>query len=243
MKIDSETKRKLRDMKAVDLLEALEDESPLSYDITAEERLRVAVDVAYSRYINRRINGLISTAKLRYPEADVHLIEFIDGRGLSKAQIAEYATCEYINEGNNIIIEGFAGTGKTYLACALTKEACKRQISTRYVRLPDLKEEWEKAKLKPNGVRNLKRRYGRYSLLVVDEWMLEPITDEFRNLVLEIFELRYKRCSTILCTQAKVEDWHAKLGGDTTAESIIDRIVHNTSKIKLQGINMRKRLG
>ena len=71
--------------------------------------------------------------------------------------------------------------------------------------------------------------------------MLDNVSDDFRAFLLEIFELRYKKCSTILCTQAKVEAWHVKLGGDTTAEAIIDRIVHNATNIQIGDINMRKK--
>ena len=78
--------------------------------------------------------------------------------------------------------------------------------------------------------------------MIIDEWMLDNVSDDFRAFLLEIFELRYKKCSTILCTQAKVDDWHVKLSSDTNAEAIIDCMVHNATNIKIGDVNMRKKI-
>ena len=128
------------------------------------------------------------------------------------------------------------------MACSIGVAVCRHLIKSKYIQIPDLKEEFLRAKLKPKGTYNLKKRYGRYGLLIVDEWMLNDVGDDIRAFLLEIFELRYKKCSTILCTQAKVEDWHVKLGGDTTVEAIIDRIVRNATNKQIGDVNMRKKI-
>ena len=76
-------------------------------------------------------------SKLILPKAEVHDI-YYDGRGLNRDAIQELSTVQFLHNKTNVIFQGFTGSGKTFLACALGKQACKQQIRTRYIRLPDL---------------------------------------------------------------------------------------------------------
>ena len=57
------------------------------------------------------------------------------------------------------------------------------------------------------------------------------------------FELRCGERSTIICTQYRQKDWHARLGADVTAEAIMDRIVHKTAWVDMGEMNMRAAIG
>ena len=85
----------------------------------------------------------------------------------------------------------------------------------------------------------LLRKFGRYGLLVIDEWLLNKPDSLFRAMFLELMGLRYGSSSTVFCTQYRPKDWHARLGGGLHAEAIMDRIVHGTVWLKTGGINMR----
>jgi DNA replication protein DnaC len=58
--------------------------------------------------------------------------------------IAQIVTCGFIDRGQNVVFQGFAGWGKTYLGRALAKRACQHRIRAHYIRMPDLEEAWRK---------------------------------------------------------------------------------------------------
>jgi DNA replication protein DnaC len=75
--------------------------------------------------------------------------------------------------------------------------------------------------------------------LVVDDWMV-PLTDAERKDFLEIREDRHGLKSTVIRSQYLVAKWHELIGEPTTADAILDRIVHNAHRITLKGGSMRK---
>ncbi|HCS75981.1 MAG TPA: ATP-binding protein, partial [Clostridiales bacterium] len=161
-------------------------------------------------------------------------------RGLDKNQIIELATCQYIRSNTSLILNGFTGSGKTFLACALGKAACRQLYRVRYIRMPDLLELRDEAMIEGPGIRKLVTKFSNYHLLVLDEWLMSELSDEEAHFILELIEKRYDSKSTIFCTQQKVSDWHSRLGGGTLADAIMDRIVHNCIRIGTGNLNMRE---
>ena len=88
---------------------------------------------------------------------------------------------------------------------------------------------------------NLDTRTRDVRLLILDDWGLEPLTAEGRHDLLEIFEERYGRRSTILTSQLPVDKWHEVIGDPTYADAILDRLVHNAHRIDLSGDSLRRR--
>tara|TARA_B110000503_G_scaffold45905_1_gene75000 strand:+ start:251 stop:463 length:213 start_codon:yes stop_codon:yes gene_type:complete len=58
--------------------------------------------------------------------------------------------------------------------------------------------------------------------------------------MLEIMKDRYGLRSTLITSQLPIEQWHKAIGDATLADAILDRLLHNSHKIKLQGESMRK---
>ena len=242
MDLTAETKHKLRDMGAHDLLDAFttQDET-MCMGMTCAERVQMAVDEAYSSFVSQKVKNLTKRANLRYPEADVRSIDFDEKRGLNRILITELTSCGFAERGQNIILQGLTGTEKTYLACALAKEACRRRVRSHYIRIPDLEEVFNQARLRENQ-RKILKKYSSFTVLVLDEWLLDKPSESFRSFLLELAEARYGTCSTIFCTQFRTKDWHARLGGGVHADAIMDRIVHNAAWVEMGELNMRKKI-
>lgn len=106
MNLDIESRHKLRDMGAGHLLGALEaQDDAVCMGLTFAERLQMAVDEAYSDYINKTVAGLIKKAKLRIPQADVRTIDYLEGRNLDRQTLVELSTCGFVNRCNNFLLE------------------------------------------------------------------------------------------------------------------------------------------
>ncbi|WP_352995245.1 ATP-binding protein [Mesorhizobium sp. M0904] len=131
------------------------------------------------------------------------------------------------------------GTGKTWLACALGRQAARLDHSVLYLRMPRLFEDLALARLDGRFPR-LIDKLARVQLLILDDWGTHSLTDQQRLDLLEIFEERYRRKSTLITAQLPIAQWHAMIGEPTIADAILDRIVHNAHRVTLEGDSMRK---
>ena len=241
MNLDIESRHKLRDMGASHLLDALEaQDDAVCMGLTFAERLQMAVDEAYSDYINKTVAGLIKKAKLRIPQADVRTIDYLEGRNLDRQTLVELSTCGFVNRCDNVVFEGFSGSGKTFLSNAYAKECCRNRYRTLYIRMQDLEELRREHIAKYGTDMKLVTKLANYQVLVLDEWLFSKPSEEFRNFLLEVTERKYMESTIIVCTQFRKGDWHARLGGGVQADAIMDRIVHNTVWVSAGDINMRE---
>jgi DNA replication protein DnaC len=239
--IDIETKRKLREMGAADLLGALEaQDDQLAIGLPFGERIRLAVDDAHAAFTDTKITGLMRRAGLRYPNADLRSLDLVEARGLDRSVIAELGTCGFVTTHRNIVLQGFTGSGKSYLASAIAKAACTHRYRAHVIRMPDLAEAWQTAGDRPQGASKFIKKYTAFTVLVLDEWLLDRPDESMRAMLLELMERRYDTGSTIFATQYAKKDGHTRLGGGVHADAIMDRIVHNALWINTGDINMRE---
>ena len=239
--LNEETRRKLRELNLSELIEAIDSQGQDACYITLsfEDRMKMAVDFVYQKKYNSKVQRLIKISKFRITNASYHDICYID-RGLDRQAMIEISTCQFIDTNSCVIFHGFTGSGKSYLACAIGKQACMQGIGTRYIRIPDLLMLRDEAVLTSQGVSKLLKKFSNYKVLILDEWLLDNLSDGEQHFLFELIERRHDTTSTIFCTQYKKEDWHSRLGGGVHADAIMDRIVHNVVWIYAGNLNMRE---
>lgn len=227
-------------MKLNGMAEGLKDQmsQPLTAELSFEERFALLVDRQWTHKEDRKMKRLLENAKLKI-NACIEDIDFKTPRGLDRSVILRLADCGWIKNGQNVIITGPTGGGKTYLACALANKACRTGLPSFYVRLPRLFQELGIAKADGSYAKVMKRLL-RTKLLVLDDFGLAPLGQAERHDLLEIIEDRHGLASTIITTQLPIANWHDTIKDPTIADAILDRLIHNAHKITLKGESMRK---
>ena len=209
--------------------------------MTFDERLAQMVDAEWdSRRTNKRAR-LLRQARLSCPEARVADVRWHPDRKLDRSLIMELSNCTWVTDRRNVIVTGATGSGKTWIACALAAAACEAFHTTRYVRMPQLMDEL--AVSKDEDWAKAKKRYATCDLLVIDDFMLEPLQAREARELLELVEARYRQGSLILCSQYGPSGWHERIGEGALADAVIDRVVYNSHMIHIEGKeSMRKRM-
>lgn len=231
----------LKELRCYGMIEALneqlrqQDIGSLSFD----ERLSLLVERECIERENRRLNSRLRQARLK-ESACLEDIDYSSSRNLSKAVVQQMAECLWINRRQNLLITGPTGTGKTYLACAMANQACRRGFSARYIRLPRLFQTLVIAK-GDGSYTKLLTALEKTQLLVIDDWGLAAMNEQQRQDLLEILDDRHNQSSTIVTSQLPVNLWHETIGDMTLGDAILDRLVHNSHRIELKGESMRKK--
>jgi DNA replication protein DnaC len=235
------TSDKLAELRLHALSRAWQDqaEDPSLHDLAFDERMALLVEAEWLDRQNKRLTRALKEAKLRISSACIEDIEFAAERALDRKKIRELSSCQWIEGHQNVVIIGKTGVGKSYLACALAQQACRKGYRAMYRRTPRLFDELRLAHADGTYLRLL-ARFARIDVLVIDDWGLAPPKDAERHDLLEIMEDRYGLRSTIWTSQLPVDTWHDHMGDPTVADAICDRLLHNAHRIMLKGPSRRK---
>ncbi|MEX2489703.1 MAG: IS21-like element helper ATPase IstB [Pseudomonadales bacterium] len=239
--LHNQTLQTLRTLKLTGMADGLEQQlaQPSTHEeLGFEERLALLVDREGTHRNNNKVGRLLAAARLKlqaYPED----IDYHHQRGLQKSQFADLLSSHWIHQHHNVLITGPTGCGKTYLGCVLATQACRHGLSVRYYRTSRLLEALSIAH-GDGRFPKLIQQLAKTDLLVLDDWGLEKMTLGQRNDLLEIMEDRHGLRSTLITSQLPINQWHQAIGDATLADAILDRLLHNSHKIKLKGESMRK---
>ena len=207
-------------------------------ELAFEDRFSLLLEREKTDREQRRYQRLKGLAKLHL-DAAIEDLNFKAPRGLDRSVVLRLAACEWIRDGQTVLITGATGSGKSYIACALGHQACRNGISTRYYRISRLLDELTLAR-GDGSYPKLIQRLARTWLLILDDWGLSTLSGQARHDLLEILDDRYARRGTILASQVPVEHWHDLIGDPTFGDAILDRLVNNAHRLTLQGTSMRR---
>ena len=236
----NQTVEKLYQMRLDTLAAAFKEqlEQPSLGNLSFEERFAMIVDREWTSRENRKLSRRLKAARLRL-KATVEDIDYRHPRGLDQSVMRSLITCQWIKGHQNVIITGPTGIGKSYLSEALADKACRDGFTALDYRATLLLKELEISRGDGSYLKFLDRM-AKIDLLVIDDWVMDPLTDTERRDFLEIMEGRHGFKATVITSQYPVAKWHERIGEPTTADAILDRIIHNAHRITLKGESLRK---
>jgi len=166
-------------------------------------------------------------------------IDFSSGRGVDKNQLHRLAEATFIRKYENLFITGPTGTGKSFIASAIGHHACQLGFKVLYTNTSNLISQLKLAKADGIALKEL-AKIERQDLLILDDFGLQPFDVQGRMLLMDIFEDRHGKRSTILTSQLPVKMWYEIIGEQTVADAILNRIGHDEHRIELKGESLRK---
>ena len=212
---------------------------PQTADLAHAEWLALLLDRELANRNTKRFQIRLRNAKLRHGQAAVEDVDFRTPRRLDKALFQQLVAGRWIAEHRNVLVTGPTGIGKSWLSCALAQKACRDGYTVFYARVPRLFADLELAHGDGRFAR-LFRTLVKADLLILDDWGPDRLSADARRDLMEIIEDRHGRGSVLITSQLPIDKWHDIIGEPTFADAILDRIVHNSYRLQLDGPSMRK---
>jgi DNA replication protein DnaC len=188
--------------------------------------------------VHLKTQAYFKQSKLRY-NAVLEQVHCNTSRNLTRDNLLAIADCGFIERSENILITGATGCGKSYLACAIGRQACSFGHKTLYFGMMRFLEKIARSKLDGTYMKFL-YQVEKTHLLILDDFGLHPMEQVPRLALLQMLEDRYGKKSTLIASQLPIDKWHQYIGESTIADAIMDRLSANAHRFDLKGESLRK---
>lgn len=215
----------------------LEDASKhnVPYSEFLDTLLKQEIEAVEQKSLNRRIKK----AKLPFTKR-IQDFDFEFQSSVSERRVKDLMTGRFIENGDNIILLGPPGVGKTHLAIGLALEVLSQGYSVYYTRCDDFITMCRKAHTRGTTGR-LVNKVSNFDVLVLDEMGYFPFDELSANLLFQIISKRYESGSIIITSNKSYIEWGKIFGDDVLATAVLDRLLHHSTTFNMKGESYRLR--
>lgn len=199
------------------LLSILEKEQDLRKENGVKSRIRLA-KFPYKRYIE-----------------DLALEDLPED---ARTKVKLFSSLEFIRNGQNIILAGNPGTGKTHMAIGLGIKACTAGYKVLFTTIPLLVNELKESRGQKT-LRAFEKKFEKYDLIIADELGYISFDKEASELLFTYLSLRAGRKSTIITTNLSFERWDEIFKDPVMTAAMIDRMTHKSYIVNMNGNSYR----
>lgn len=205
------------------------------YEEFLRELLDVELCVREKKAADRRLR------EARFPDVKtLDQIDWTELQGVAKTKILALASCDFLDQCEDVVLAGPVGTGKSHLAIGLGVEAARRGRRVLFVRAADLVQQLVEAR-DSRELLALRRKLLKYNLLILDELGFVPFDRVGGELLFNVLSERYERRSTLVTTNLKFGEWVSVFGDEKLTVALLDRLSHHAHILTTLGPSYRRR--
>ena len=213
------------------LTEATRDQ--ISYTEFANALLQAECDYRQERKTGYRIKVAKFTLRPAFED-----IDFTAARSLSKTQVKELYSLQWLDEGRPLLLIGQTGVGKTFLAQAAGLHACASGKSVLYMTLTTWLENLALARSSGTYLR-YRDKLAKPDLIIIDDFGMRRLNATEAQDLCEMLEMRSIDKSTAFTTQLPLDHWPEVMADPVIADAIRDRLEHSALQIRITGDSYR----
>lgn len=166
--------------------------------------------------------------------------EFEAQPSIDPGKIRDLATCRWVANGDNVVLLGPPGVGKTHLEVALGREAVARGYTVQFTTAMELLGSLVKGQ--QQGTLEVRlAQYSKPKLLIIDELGYLPLEPQAGHLFFQLISRRYEQGSVLISSNRPVEEWDDVFGDQVVAAAILDRLLHHSHVVTIRGDSYRLR--
>ena len=166
--------------------------------------------------------------------------EFEAQPSIDPGKIRDLATCRWVANGDNMVLLGPPGVGKTHLEVALGREAVARGYTVQFTTAMELLGSLVKGQ--QQGMLEVRlAQYSKPKLLIIDELGYLPLEPQAGHLFFQLISRRYEQGSVLISSNRPVEEWDEVFGDQVVAAAILDRLLHHSHVVTIRGDSYRLR--
>jgi DNA replication protein DnaC len=201
------------------------------------ELLKTVVEIEINYRVKKDMEN--RTKQARLPLAyNLDLFDFSAENGLDKQQLNQLRELKWLEQNFNIILMGPSGTGKTYIAAGLCFDAIDHGYRAYFKTMEELIKTLKMKDVTRNAASEYKR-IQRSHLLVIDDIMMFPVTQQDAVLFFNLINELHDKTSLVITTNKSPKEWADVLKDTVLTTALLDRILHRCEIIKLSGTSYR----
>lgn len=232
-------KSRLREFKLSGIYNSLEDR--LSYaqgkSLSYLELIELLMEDEFNNRNNNSYKKRYSKAKLPAHKT-MEDFDFSFQPSIDKRLINDCLTCNFIKEKKNIVFIGNPGTGKTHLSIAIGIRALMKGYKVLFSSVSEMLQALNASRA-DNSYYQKVSFYLNPDLLILDELGFKKLPSYSADDFFEIISKRYEKGSLIITTNKSFEQWGDIFTDTVLSAAILDRIVHYSMVVKINGFSYR----